>query len=60
MQVLGIVLGFMYAWIIQRRKSQRDAHTGNNYGHKYSNSLRSSPAYIGYSQITNQGEVEYI
>lgn len=50
LQVLGIVLGFMYARIVRRKKTQRDVRIWNS-GQEYPATPKYSPAYTGYLQI---------
>lgn len=57
LQVLGIILGFMYEQIVQRKKTQRDVQIWNS-GEEYSALARSSPIYGDYSKIDNRGEVK--
>jgi len=54
-QVLGIVLGFLYARVIRRQKTQRDVQVWNSEQRS-----PATPVYADYTQVDNQGEVKYI
>lgn len=52
--MLGIVLGFMYARIVRRKKTERDVQIWNS-GQQYSSERGTGyqPTHIDYSQIVN-------